>query len=526
MKHLLLVLLSMSATQAGVNLTSTPQKFRTFYAKDDPRIPAALLAISDSPEPKATGPGDVAWSGSTIGLVRTAPREPASRRRQFFAGKRYLPDDAVKAMLPEKDGVWVRTATGVSHIELRPMTLAAKAAYFEERIAARHNRHGLVADSHLSSPGDLSTSKTVPSDNDGLWTAIYSTAACFRYAVAPTAQNLERAKQATEAILFLEEVTNRAGFPARSVVSAKEKPSSDGMWHWTPNGNLRFKGDTSSDEIVGHFFALAVAWDLLPNPELKGRIAATTARIMDHILDHDLNLTDITGYPTYWGHWNEDYFASERGRGDAPLNAIEILSFLKAAHHITGNKRYDQEYRRLALVRGYAQLAAKVIELREEINYSDEELAFLPFYLLFVYEKDPKLLAPYRKALDGWWDNAQHEKNPLWTLIYMLGRPVAKNGIKPDLDGAVETLYRMPMDMITWTVKNSQRPDIPMAKDADRHRRPQSTKLLPPDERPVMRWNGNPFQVDGGNGGASENDGAHFLLPYWMGRYHKFLDNE
>ena len=94
MKHLLLVLLSMSATQAGVNLTSTPQKFRTFYAKDDPRIPAALLAISDSPEPKATGPGDVAWSGSTIGLVRTAPREPASRRRQFFAGKRYLPDDA------------------------------------------------------------------------------------------------------------------------------------------------------------------------------------------------------------------------------------------------------------------------------------------------------------------------------------------------------------------------------------------------------------------------------------------------
>ena len=87
-------------------------------------------------------------------------------------------------------------------------------------------------------------------------------------------------------------------------------------------------------------------------------------------------------------------------------------------------------------------------------------------------------------------------------------------------------IYGTPPGAATWTVKNSQRPDVPMAKDTDRHRQPQSTRLLPPDERPVIRWNGNPFQVDGGNGGASENDGAHFLLPYWMGRYHRFLVGE
>ncbi|MCU1272965.1 MAG: hypothetical protein JWO48_396, partial [Bryobacterales bacterium] len=38
-------------------------------------------------------------------------------------------------------------------------------------------------------------------------------------------------------------------------------------------------------------------------------------------------------------------------------------------------------------------------------------------------------------------------------------------------------------------------------------------------ERPVMKWNGNPFRIDGGNGGRTEDDGAFFLLPYWMGRY-------
>ena len=50
--------------------------------------------------------------------------------------------------------------------------------------------------------------------------------------------------------------------------------------------------------------------------------------------------------------------------------------------------------------------------------------------------------------------------------------------------------------------------------------------LLPPDERPTMRWNANPFVVDGGRGGRAEDDGAAFLLPYWLGRYHKRLLGE
>jgi hypothetical protein len=49
--------------------------------------------------------------------------------------------------------------------------------------------------------------------------------------------------------------------------------------------------------------------------------------------------------------------------------------------------------------------------------------------------------------------------------------------------------------------------------------------VLPYDELPIMKWNGNPYRLDGGNGGRSEDDGAYFLLPYWMGRYHKLLDS-
>ena len=66
---------------------------------------------------------------------------------------------------------------------------------------------------------------------------------------------------------------------------------------------------------------------------------------------------------------------------------------------------------------------------------------------------------------------------------------------------------------------NSNRRDVAIEPARDRFNEPQSTTLLPPDERPVMKWNGNSFRIDGGNGGRSEDDGAFFLLPYWMGRF-------
>jgi hypothetical protein len=38
-----------------------------------------------------------------------------------------------------------------------------------------------------------------------------------------------------------------------------------------------------------------------------------------------------------------------------------------------------------------------------------------------------------------------------------------------------------------------------------------------------MKWNGNPFQLDYLSEGRSEDEGAFFLLAYWLGRFHKLL---
>jgi hypothetical protein len=241
---------------------------------------------------------------------------------------------------------------------------------------------------------------------------------------------------------------------------------------------------------------------------------------MDHIIDHGYSLIDVDGKPTRWGYWGPERLKQEIE--ERALNSLQLLSFLKTTAHITGEPRYEAEYKRVGNEFHYFDLIMRMNEFRSELNYSDEELAMLPFYCVFQYEKDPGRLKAYRGAVDQWWQNIRREDNPLWAFIYLTGQPNAT----VELSGPVWTLYRMPLDTIEYSVRNSARQDIVWARGVDRFHRREALTFLPPDERPVMKWNGNPFIIDGGAGGHGEDDGAAFLLPYWLGRYHKFLRGE
>ena len=239
--------------------------------------------------------------------------------------------------------------------------------------------------------------------------------------------------------------------------------------------------------------------------------------MIDYILRNNYTLIDVTSKPTRWGKWSLEYFASTDGREDSPLNALELISFLRTAGHITGGQRYERELKKLIVEMGYLKIAGRLKELRGEINYSDEELAMLSFCPLLVYEKNPAYRKGILKALDDWFGNMRRQKNSLWNTIYELGR----GGDKTLRANSIETLLRLPLGLTDWTVQNSWRKELPPAAAADRFGRRETTVPLPPDERRIMTWNGNPYNLDGGNGGKSEVEGTIFLLPYWMGRYHK-----
>jgi hypothetical protein len=454
-------------------------------------------------------------------LRLTSSPDPWEARRLFHS-RRFLPCDDVQAIATDGgSGVFVKTSCGYSHLKFSPFRLSQKAAYFESRVAARHWRHGLVADSHLKTPGDLSSNQTFSNDNDGLWTAMYAAAQLFEYRTTKSPAALRRAGATVAAVLNLEKITSMPGYPARSWIAANEEKPKDGVWYPFGDSGAQFKSDTSSDEIVGHFFLFDLAWEMLPPGPLRNEVRATAVRMMDRIIKDGYHLLDRSGKPTRWGKWSLEYFATPGGRPDSPLNALELLSFLKVTHRVTGDPKYEREFRKAAFDLGYLKIMNQYLELTEELNYSDEELALLSFYPWMRKENDPQLKAALASAFEQWWKNIQRENNPLWNTIREVGL-----GRDPQLSAnSLRTLRRIPLDTVQWRVENSWRSELPRVPKPDRHGRGETTVLLAPDERATMKWNGNPFVLDGGNGGRSEDDGAFFLLPYWMGRYYRLWED-
>jgi hypothetical protein len=462
------------------------------------------------------------WVGTTQGLFFT-PVNGRENRSYFLAGKRWLPDNHVTGIGDDDKAIWIETPKGFSRLEFKSLTLADKSRSFVERVQARHNRWGQTADSHLRVPGDLSSNQMVSSDNDGLWTAMYVAAECFRYKVTGEQAARENARVGMQALMRMEEITGIPGFPARSFIKVGvDVQPGDGEWHDTPDKIWRWKGDTSSDEIVGHYFIYPIYHDLVADEAEKPKLRATLDRITNHILDNNYQLIDVDGKRTRWGWWGPD--AIWEDPDETGLRALHILSHLRVAIHLTTNPTYRAKYQAayddLIKNHKYHLLTRnQKIMVPGHINHSDDELAFLSYYPLLRYETDPQLRAVYQQSLERAWQIERPERNPLWNFIYAVGCEAKEF----DRAESVRTLQEIPMDQIDWTVKNSHRQDVPLDPLSDRFKRKQALIVLPYDELPMSKWNGNPYNLDGGNDGRSEDDGAYFLLPYWLGRYHKLI---
>jgi hypothetical protein len=216
------------------------------------------------------------------------------------------------------------------------------------------------------------------------------------------------------------------------------------------------------------------------------------------------------------------------------------LSYLKTAEHITGEKRYAASARRLIEQHSYDAnvLIPKTNAGPGSGNQSDDEMAFMCFYNLLRYERDPRLRSVYGWALRQRWEIERFELNPLFNFIAASSlagiefdnafrrRPLRLTG--DWLIESLDTLSRYPLDRVNWRMTNSHRKDIVRlpayaggAGGQRGHRR--DGRVLPIDERFVDHWNHDPWQLDQGGDGRSLADGSSFLLPYYMGRYHKFV---
>lgn len=470
----------------------------------------------------AAAPSGELWVGSRHGLARWQ-----GGRVEWYAGRRWLPENHVVAVAPQPDGaVHVWTASGAARIAFRTLSLAAKADHYERLTDARHSRFGYVTGCRLSRPGDLSDTVHCIDDNDGLWTAMYVAAQSFRFAATGSDDARRKARDSMRALLELERQSTVPGMPARALTHCSEpdfgRPR-PGEWHPARDREWEWKGDTSSDEIDGHYFAWGIYWDLAADAAEKAAIEGAVRRVTDHILAHGFTLVDVDGKPTRWGVWAPERLNHDPAwRAERGLNSLEVLSYLRVAAHITRDPAYEAACRRLVRDHHYAlnTLRQRVLPgdfPGAEENHSDDELAFLAYYNLLRYEKDPGLRGLYLASLERTWQIVRPEGCPLWNLLYgaLTGRPC-------DREAAVAALRDIPLDLIDWKMTNSARADLDLAPAGDRFGLPQARRPLPWRERPLHKWNGNPCRLDGGTD-LHEECGTFWLLPYWLGRYHGLL---
>ncbi|HEV2209190.1 MAG TPA: hypothetical protein VG167_10475 [Verrucomicrobiae bacterium] len=518
----------------------------------------------------AAGPRGEVWFTTHLGVIRFD--DSGWHYRQ---GPGWLPvDDVVQAAVDGGGTAWFATAKGIGWVERRAMTLAAKAEFYEEEIAryVKRTRYGFVAEAALRRRADKTSADPQDSDNDGMWTSMYGAGECFAFAATHDPKAKARARQAFEALRFLQKVTQGCsnappkGFVARSIrpvewpdpnigqlESDREEHLHDPLWkvyapRWprSADGKWFWKSDTSSDELDGHFFFYPLYFDLCADtPAEQERVREVVRDLMDHLLAHDDCLVDHDGTPTRWAVFDPQrlnfapQWQVERG-----LNSLSLLTYLAAAAHVTGEAKYTAAARQLIEQHGYGQNACypKVEDGPGSGNQSDDEMAFLDYYGLYHCSTDAQLKAALRPSFYGYWANEQPEMCPLFNFIYA-ACVVSSAGITNEpsfppwpgwLDDSLGTLRGFPLDRLNWACRNSHRLDVvrlPRSQAIDltdprgEPARGYVTggKVLPVENRHFNHWNTDPWQLDYDGNGEELAAGTVFLLPYYMGLYHGFI---
>lgn len=426
-------------------------------------------------------------------------------RLSYYGYKRFLPDPDAKKLVVSPDGtVYILTSKGLVEFRTEEMTLEEKAIKLRENTEKYCVRKdGYVLSRMLENEGivDENEGHVGISDNDGLNTGLYTAALCFEYACTKNEEVRKMAQRSLKAMIKLVDITGIEGFAARAIRYADEPEYGSGNrqeWHVKndENGNeLEWKGETSSDEMVGHFYCYANYYDLAANDEDKKLIENTVRKILDHILGNNFRLVDTDGKPTTWANWNPDLLNNDnKWVFEKGTNSLQILTFLKIGYHITHDEKYEEMFRHLASDKHYAMNLMQYRILDNHLCHIDDNHDFLMISLLMKYTDDEELRSIFAMGLDYHWQDEKDERNALFNFIYG-----ACTGERFNAEDAIDELADYPMDQIAWPIYNSYRPDLDWdMRPAELGMIPQLYYPLSAHERRITSNDINRFIVDSG----------------------------
>ena len=474
-------------------------------------------------------------------------------RLSYYGFKRWLPDPYATGVAVSDDckTICVSTKKGISVFTKQIMTLEEKAQYYRD-MAEKYNvrKDGFCVERVLDHTGvvDENEGYVAVTDNDGLWTGYYVVGLCYEYAVTKDEETRRKARRSLDAMLKLVSITGDKGFVARALRYKDERGfqqnSSPEEWHLTDDGEIEWLGETSSDEVTGHFFTYSIYYQLCADEEEKKMLAGVIRKMTDHIIENNFRLVDLDGKPTTWANWNpQDLNGNHKWIYEKGTNTLEILGYLKAAKKMTGDEKYDKVFDYLMSEHHYGMNIMQYRIPDGHLLHIDDHLDFISIITLLTNTDDPAVRSLAMMGLRHHWNDERIEHNAQFNVTYG-----ALTGDNCDVDVIANELIDMPLDLISWEVYNSHRTDLSWDHRPEEHgMAPQLYEPLEPHERRYCNSDGNRFVCDCGceelfdqqegeraanmlmypsvscDRGHRLDIGHHFLLPYWMGRYYGII---
>jgi uncharacterized protein (TIGR03437 family) len=361
----------------------------------------------------------------------------------------------------------------------------------EANIQARHMPFGSLLDPiYASSTSNQITGYTRCGDS-ALWTGAYLAAESYHYAVTKDPATLQSVSSALGALEALSAITgdNRlarcmvlASSPFAAGIASEEAGNSiitNSPWFWVDN--------TSRDEIVGAFFGLGAAFDLVDDPGIKQRISNLVTLLVGYISRHQ------------WSP-NDDLASTFLIRPEGLQMLLQVARHVNPANTVSGPFFVPPVD------------TGVLIDVQANSSYFKFNLDYMSFYNLVRLQNNGDNRGAYLE-LRGY--TASHQN----AFFNMIDR--ALQGPDPVRDAETRSL----LDQVLARTNRDLYEDLSsvVAVCGSAACFPIPVPLRTPA---TFLWEVSPFQLTGGGIGLIESSGVDYILPYWMGRYYGVVGND
>jgi uncharacterized protein (TIGR03437 family) len=246
-------------------------------------------------------------------------------------------------------------------------------------------------------------------------------------------------------------------------------------------------GNTSRDQIVGAFFGLGVAYDVVGDPAVRRGVSDLVTRLIGYISRHQWSPDD-------------DITSTFRLRPEA----LQML--LQVARHINPSNPVSGPFFVLPVQTGV------LVDVQSNSSYYKFNLDYMSFYHLVKLQDTPDNWNAYQIVRAY---TASHQ-NAFFNLV-----DLALAGANPKRDADTRALLDQ------WLLRPKRDFYVDLAKSVpvcgSEACAPVPVPMRPPAD---FLWQRSPFQLSGGGDGFVENAGIDYILPYWMARYYGAIPSE